>query len=70
MMWALIIITASGLQSAGNYTNKELCDQAAKEWQKQAVKAACSQVESPEVAMQKMVSMMKSMMKSMDERKE
>jgi len=69
-MWTLMIITATGLQSVGNYTNKDLCNQAAKEWQKQEVKAACSQVESPEVAMQKMVSMMKSMIKSMDERKE
>ena len=67
-MWALMIITATGLQTAGNYTNKDLCDQAAKEWQRQEIKAACSQAESPEVAMQKMTSMMKSMMKSMDER--
>jgi len=63
-----MIITATGLQTAGTYTNKDLCDQAAKEWQKQEVKAACSQTESPEVAMQKMATMMKSMMKSMDER--
>jgi hypothetical protein len=68
MMWALMIITATGLQTAGNYTNKDLCDQAAKEWQRQEIKAACSQSESPEAAMQKMTSMMKSMMKSMDER--
>ena len=70
MMWTLMIITATGLQSIGNYTNKDLCNQAAKEWQKQEVKAACSQVESPEVAMQKIVVMMKSMMKAMDEQKE
>jgi hypothetical protein len=67
-MWALMIITATGLQTAGNYTNKDLCDQAAREWQRQEIKSECSQSESPEVAMQKMATMMKSMMKSMDER--
>ena len=70
MMWTLMIITATGLQPVGNFTNKDLCNQAAKEWQKQEVKAACSQVESPEVAMQKMVLMMKSMMKVIDEQKQ
>jgi hypothetical protein len=65
-MWALIIITATGLNTVGNYTDKIMCDQAAKEWQKQEVKAACSQVESPEIAMQRMVTLMKSMIKIME----
>jgi hypothetical protein len=65
-MWTLILVTASGIQTAGNFNDRALCDQVAKEWQRQEVKAACSQTESPDAAMQRMATLMKAMIKIME----
>jgi hypothetical protein len=62
MSYALILIIASNIQTAGLYATATDCQQAAKEWQTQDVKAGCVQQESPEQAIAKMQSIMRTMM--------
>ena len=67
MNYALILIIASNIQTAGIYNSAADCQRAAKEWQTQNVKAGCVQQESPEQAIAKMQSIMKLMMKEMND---
>jgi hypothetical protein len=65
MNYALILIIASNIQTAGLYATAPDCQRAAKEWQAQGVKAGCVQQESPEQAIAKMQSIMRTMMEQM-----
>lgn len=65
MNYALILIIASNIQTAGIYSSAAECQNAAKEWQAQSVKAGCVQQESPEQAIVKMQSIMKTMLEQM-----
>ena len=65
MNYALVLIIASNIQTAGIYGSAAECQKAAKEWQAQSVKAGCVQQESPEQAIAKMQSIMKTMLEQM-----
>ena len=61
MNWALVILTASSLQTVGYYDRQNSCQTAAKEWRDQGVKAVCTQQMSPDQAvdiMQRMIKIM------------
>lgn len=65
MNYALVLIIASNIQTAGIYGSEAACQRAAKEWQAQSVKAGCVQQESPEQAVAKMQSIMRIMLEQL-----
>jgi hypothetical protein len=70
MNYALILILASNVQTAGIYSTAADCQKAAREWQAQSVKAGCVQQETPEQALAKMQAVMKAMMEQMPQLKQ
>ncbi len=65
MTWSLVLITAMGIQSVGQYSQEKDCQAAAKVWQTQQVKAGCVQQESPEQTIARMQQIFKTIMESM-----
>lgn len=68
MNWALVLLTAAGLQTVGVYDQQDVCERAASSWRKQDVKAGCIQQQSPEQAVAQMQRILKSMMQEVDNR--
>jgi hypothetical protein len=62
MIYALLLITATGAQPFGHYTNLTECQSAAREFQRQEIKAGCVRQESQEESMAQAQNMMKSFM--------
>jgi hypothetical protein len=62
MIYALLLITATGAQPFGNYTNLSECQAAAREFQRQEIKAGCVRQESQEESAARAQNMMKSLM--------
>jgi hypothetical protein len=65
MIYALLLITATGVQPFGNYTNLSECQAAAREFQRQEIKAGCVRQESQEESMARAQNMMKNLMQIM-----
>ena len=63
MIFSLILITATGVQSFGSYTNLADCQSAAREFQRQEIKAGCVRQESQEESVARAQAMMKNFMK-------
>lgn len=63
MIYSLIFITATGIQSYGAYNSLPECQSAAKEFQRQEIKAGCVKQQSQEESMAKAQSMMQSFIK-------
>jgi hypothetical protein len=63
MIYSLILITATGVQPFGSYASLADCQSAAKEFQRQEIKAGCVRQESQEESMARAQAMMKSFMK-------
>lgn len=63
MIYSLILITATGIQSYGSYNNLQECQTAAKEFQRQEIKAGCVKQESQEESMARAQNMMQSFLK-------
>ena len=62
MIYSLIFVTAAGVQSLGAYTSLADCQSAAKEFQRQEIKAGCVRQESQEESMARAQNMMRSFM--------
>lgn len=62
MIYALLLITATGAQTFGNYANLSECQAAAREFQRQEIKAGCVRQESQEESAARAQNMMKSFM--------
>jgi hypothetical protein len=62
MIYALLLITATGVQTSGQYANIKECESAAREFQRQDIKAGCVRQESQEESMARAQNMMKSLM--------
>jgi hypothetical protein len=62
MVYALLLITAAGVQPFGSYANLSECQAAAREFQRQEIKAGCVRQESQEESMARAQTMMKSLM--------
>ena len=62
MIYALLLITATGAQTFGNYSNIKECESAAREFQRQEIKAGCVRQESQEESAARAQNMMKSFM--------
>lgn len=62
MIYSLIFVTATGIQSLGAYTSLTECQTAAREFQRQEIKAGCVRQESQEESMARAQTMMKSFM--------
>lgn len=60
MIYTLIFVTATGIQSMGNYNNLAECQNAANEFKSQEVRVGCVKQESPEQSMSRASSLMKS----------
>jgi len=65
MIYALLLITATGAQPFGNYANLAECQAAAREFQRQEIKAGCVRQESQEESMARAQNMMKNLMQIM-----
>jgi len=65
MIYALLLITATGAQPFGNYSNLSECQAAAREFQRQEIKAGCVRQESQEESMARAQNMMKNLMQIM-----
>lgn len=63
MIYSLIFITAAGIQPYGAYANLSDCQAAAKEFQRQEIKAGCVKQESQEESAARASAMMQSFMK-------
>ena len=69
MIWALIFVTSTGVQSVGSFTTHDACKQAAESWRQQSIKAGCVEQRAepkPEDVMAVMVNFMRSMKKEME----
>jgi len=62
MIYALLLVTATGVQTFGHYSNIKECESAAREFQRQDIKAGCVRQESQEESMARAQNMMKSLM--------
>ncbi len=65
MNYVLVLVLSTNIQTVGSFNDQSSCQQAAKEFQAQSVKAVCVQQESPEQAIRKMQTMMQSMIENM-----
>ena len=70
MIYSLLFITATGIQSFGSYTNLADCQLAAREFQRQEIKAGCVKQESQEESMARAQSMMQSFIKMIPAQKQ
>ena len=69
MIWALLFITSTGVQTVGSFTSQDACKQAAEAWRQQGVKAGCVEQRAeprPEDVMALMVNFMRTMKKEME----
>jgi|688.fasta_scaffold249263_3 hypothetical protein len=64
MIYALLLITATGAQTFGNYANLSECQAAAREFQRQEIKAGCVRQESQEESAARDAARAQNMMKS------
>jgi hypothetical protein len=62
MIYALLLITVTGVQTFGNYSNIKECESAAREFQRQDIKAGCVRQESQEESAARAQNMMKNLM--------
>jgi hypothetical protein len=62
MIYTLLLVTATGVQTFGNYSNIKECESAAREFQRQEIKAGCVRQESQEESAARAQNMMKSFM--------
>jgi hypothetical protein len=62
MIYALLLASSAGFQTVGSYTSLSDCQAAAREFQKQEIKAGCVRQESQEESMARAQNMMKSLM--------
>jgi hypothetical protein len=62
MIYALLLITTTGAQTFGHYSNIKECESAAREFQRQEIKAGCVRQESQEESAARAQNMMKSFM--------
>ena len=69
MIYSLILITTTGVQSFGTYTNLPECQTAAREFQRQEIKAGCVKQESQEESMARAQTMMQSFIRLMPTQK-
>ena len=69
MIYALLLVTATGVQPFGNYNNLSECQAAAREFQRQEIKAGCIRQESQEESMVRAQNMMKNLMQIMPRQK-
>lgn len=65
MIYSLILVTATGVQAFGTYTSLLDCQSAAREFQRQEIKAGCVRQESQEESMARAQSMMQNFMRMM-----
>ena len=63
MIYSLILFTTAGVQSFGAYANLADCQIAAREFQRQEIKAGCVRQESQEESMARAQTMMNSFLK-------
>jgi len=62
MIYALLLATAAGFQNVGGYGSLSDCQAAAREFQRQDIKAGCVRQESQEESMARAQIMMKNFM--------
>lgn len=63
MIYTLLLITATGAQNFGSYNSLSDCQSAAREFQRQEIKAGCVRQESQEESVARAQNMMQSFMK-------
>jgi hypothetical protein len=69
MIWALIFVTSTGVQTVGSFTTQDACNKAAEAWRQQSIKAGCVQQRAepkPEDVMALMINFMRTMKKEME----